>query len=214
MINKKLLKSFVALSSVATLATTFIPTSTVLAAEAKQDPETIIAKENESDYYVKNDLYLQFEKEMAELLASKENNISTYSSEKSPVTEEEVFQLIDKYEGAEVTVLATGVSHSLVNGGVNSFATNKTAMKTLANTYTNNANIAVAGGTLVGLPLGVFGALVAAFSSGALASKFTNAANIMNSWYSSSATQGGVRLTLTETFAISSASSTAKATIP
>lgn len=216
MYKSKLLKSFVTLCSVSVLSTVFVPTTAVFAAENNDEATSIILTEKESDGFVKNDLYLQFEAELAELQESKDNSVSTYSlksSTDSEVTKAELFELVEKYEGAEVSVMATGVSHKFVNGGVNSFGTTKAAMRTLASTYANNANIVVAGGTLAGLPLGVFGALIGAFSSSALAGKFTNASNIMSRWVSSKSTKGGVRLTLTETFAISSAGSTAKATI-
>lgn len=181
--------------------------------ESSFSPEEIIAKENESGNFIKNDLYLDFEKEIVQLLANNEKSIATHRAENSTNTAEDLLYLLEKYEGAEVTIMSSNITHQLVSGGVNSFATTKSAMINLANTYDNNANILLVGGTIVGFPLGIFGALLVALSYGALSSKFTTAANLMRQWYSSSSSRGGVRITLTDTFAISSARSISKATI-
>lgn len=212
-ISNKKLKFVITLAAGALLSTAFLPTY-VTAAETNNNSEKITVNESKPDTLQKNDLYIQLEQELADLQASnRDASLTSFSSDTTVLSQEQAVQLIEKYEGAAVTNQSTGVSYQIVSGAVNAFATSKAAMQSLAGTFRNNGHILVTGGTLVGLPLGVFGALIAAFSSGALSSKFYNAADIMDQWYASSSNQGGVRFNLITEYPISSANSTTEATI-
>lgn len=97
---------------------------------------------------------------------------------------------------------------------MNAFASNKESMKSLATTFSQQAQAITVGGIAVGMLFSGYGALITGIPASAVATKFSDASRIMNEWYNSSATQGGVRMTVTEQRPISSPTATAKATIP
>lgn len=200
------------------LALTPVASATFVSANAYADEvaDEVAYEEVVGDYQVyKNQTYIELEGELLEL----ENN-------DVQLTEEEVVDLFEKYDGATITytpnnvdssfraVAASGSSYRIVNGGVNAFATNKTAMKSLANTFSQQAQAITVGGIAVGMPFAGYGALITGLSASAVGAKFSDASRIMNEWYNSSASRGGVRMTVTEQRPISSPTATAKATIP
>lgn len=204
-------KSLIIGASVLALA----PVASATFVSSNANADEIAYEEVNKDYQVyKNQTYIEFESELLEL----ENaNVQ--------LTDEDIVNLFEKYEGATVTVTptnnsslraasASGSSYQIVNGGVNAFASNKESMKSLATTFSQQAQAITVGGIAVGMPFSGYGALITGIPALAVATKFSDASRIMNEWYNSSATQGGVRMTVTEQRPISSPTATAKATIP
>lgn len=182
--------------------------------QAQQAEEVGMDDEHDTYTAIKNDLYIEYEREFEELQASQ-----------GELSKEEAFQLIEKYDGAEIIFIPKGIqpqqvqiastSFQFVSGGVNSFATNKSSMLSLGRTFHNAGDAAFMGGTIIGLPLQLFGAVIAGLSSGYVSDKFHTAGDIMGRWYNSkSALQGGVRMTITDTFPIYHARNITPAVIP
>lgn len=208
---KKSLIIGVSTLALAPVASATIASSAVYADEINQ--EAVLEEQYEVS---KNELYVELENEVNQL----ENSGKT-------LTDEEITNLLHEYEGASATLIlktngnsnfraasASGVSYQVVNGGVNSFATNKEAMSSLAGTFKQQQQAIIVGGTAAGAPFAGFGILLSGLASSAVSGKFGEASSIMDRWYESSATQGGVRMTVTEQRPISSPTATAKATIP
>lgn len=211
MVKKKLIVAATALM-ISPVAFSTIGSTYVYASEfdqTQQDEKTEIVEQQDTYRTIKNNLYIALEEEIESL----DGNIS----------EEKALQLMEKYDGAKVTfvpnnlqpynVQIASTSHQLVSGGVNSYATNKASMRSLATLFQNAGDAAVVGGIIGGMP-NVYAALIASLSSSYLSEKFYTASNIMSQWNNSTALQGGVRITLTDTFPIYHARNITPAVIP
>lgn len=211
MIKKKLIVG-AAILMVAPVAFSTIGSTYVHASEGEQIQQverTKIVEEQDTYRFIKNDLYIALEEEI--------------ESSEGDISEEKALQLMEKYDGAKVTVVPNDLqpydaqiastSHQLVSGGVNSYATNKASMRSLSTLFRNAGDAAKVGGIIGGLP-NVYAAIISSLSFGYLTEKFYTASNIMSQWNNSTALQGGVRVTLTDTFPIYYANSITPAVIP
>lgn len=184
---------------------TFIPTvGTVSAAETINSNDTL---EETPVIIEKNTKYEEFEKEFSRI---KNNSRSEFSTGiYRDTTKKQIANLITKYDGAEITVFAAGkYSTKFVNGGVNSYASNKSGMGQLRSDLAMTATLLLTDGTLGGAAIaGPLGALVGLLGSGILGNRCSGASNTMKSWINVGSSRGGVRITLTEQFAISSLNS-------
>lgn len=150
-------------------------------------------------------------------------NLKKITSSDGYLSKEQLFDLVAKYDGAEVTYsnegqvsllrASSGIIHSFVQGGVNSYAISGPSIRELARTFQNNANIITTGGILASIPLAFFGAFFTGISTTVLATKFYNAAGIMRQWSATYRYGAGVRITLTSEYPIESRNSVRKATI-
>jgi len=195
--------------SLLSLTTSTLITPTVAKASEKQ--------EYSIDYeIVKNDLYLQFEEELANLVASNQSTVSisnsisnqsTFSalSQDNSISEEQIFSLIEKYDGAEVSAVVNAqaiYTSKFVNGGVNSYATSYIGLNTLRSDMRSNATALRVGGTLFGTFGGLVGALAGAIAGDYLADNVDDGADGLSAFIQAGYTRGGARVTLTEGFPI------------
>ncbi|WP_368645289.1 hypothetical protein AB4027_10505 [Alkalibacterium putridalgicola] len=212
--QKRMIIGATALMLSPVLLPTIVSTQQVYAAENNKTQQQY--SENIDDQSLnkitKNDLFIEFE-----------NELETINSSDNDISKEQLFDLVTKYEGAEITYsnegqvsllrASSGITHSFVQGGVNSYAISGPSIRELARTFQNNANIITTGGILASIPLAFFGTFFTGISTTVLATKFYNAAGIMRQWSATDRYGAGVRITLTSEYPIESRNSVRKATI-
>lgn len=206
--------------SLLSLATSTFITPTVAKAAENQDYSV--------DYeIVKNDLYLQFEEELTELVASNQSTPSALNSfskqsiapvlnQDNSISEEQLFYLVEKYDGAELTAIVNAKSvytSKFVKGGINSYATSYQNLNILRSDLKTNATMLRIGGTLVGTVGGLVGTLVGAVTGDHLAGNCDDAAAGVSAFIQGGYTRGGARVTLTEGFPINNIDSIYEAVI-
>lgn len=203
---KKIKNLLVVLASIILLVSSFASLNQVAAAEIPKDNQVKV---------IKNEKYLELEEELAEI---QNNKISTFSVKNAQsLNEEEFLYLAEKYDGAEMTITvknAVYYQEKFINGGINFYASSSGGMSQLRSDLASTAVGLKATGTVTGLALGgPLGAIVGFFGSDVLSNRLSEASSIMRQWINVGRTQGGVRITLTETFAIAGINSTVQTPI-
>lgn len=199
-------------ASVMLLISSFTSLSPVSAAET---PTVDQVKVNDQMKVYKNEKYEALEKELAEM---QNNKISTFRVGNNPsLTEKEFLYLSEKYDGAEMTVIvqnAVYYQEKFINGGGNYYASSRGGMSQLRSDLATTAVGLRASGTLSGLALGgPLGAFIGFLGSDVLANRISDGSDIMRQWINAGRNQGGVRITLTEAFAIAGINSTVQTPI-
>lgn len=192
---KNLKKSFMSLLVLALTISAFtvFGTTNVSAAELNNEIEIVT-----------NTQWELFEEELNQIKNDHARN--RIISNEPALTEEQFFELVEKYDGAERTVYqnrAASYSEKFKTGGYNAFAYSKSSMRNLRDDYGTCATLLITDGTLAGaMAGGIAGALVGAIASNVLAAYFRDANNHMKDWINVGSSKGGCRITLTDEFPI------------
>ena len=196
------------------------PTAGRVASASEVSPTSVVAVEGNEEV-VKNDLYIAFEKELAQLT---QETFSTSSAASSNVSPEQLEALMLKYEGATMTVTVPqqndGITRAaaaqsasyqqrLVNGGLNFYATSRAGLNALRSDL-NGLRVTVLGG---GAVYGAMGAWILVAGAAIVATNITSAANGVSAFIQAGRTRGGARITLSEGFPINSITSQVQASI-
>ncbi|WP_314065978.1 hypothetical protein [uncultured Vagococcus sp.] len=165
---------------------------------------------------VKNEKMKQLEQELALIKLKGQRSLKALNGD--PIlSQEETAALLAKYDGAETTVYvnrAAAYQSKLVNGGANFLATTKSGMSTLRSEMATTATLLKANGVVGGAVLGgLAGAILGFMASSVFADRCSSGSNDMKRWIDVGSSKGGVRMTLTEEFPISSIGSTSQAKI-
>ncbi|WP_319468273.1 hypothetical protein [uncultured Trichococcus sp.] len=136
---------------------------------------------------IKNDKYIQFEEEYSSLQEAKANKFSTFSTgNRATLSEEEFYSLVQKYDGAEKTVVVNSTTlyqEKFVQGGINFFATTYSGMQQLRSDLATTATGLQVSGFLTGALAGGFlGAFVGLLGSDILADRVRDGSNHIQSW--------------------------------
>ncbi|KPG72200.1 hypothetical protein [Enterococcus sp. RIT-PI-f] len=196
------------------LASSFIISPIFLSSSIASASEVTTTEESDGVVVTKNEQYLKFEAELLTLQKQQKNEFSSRLYTDS--TKEAATNLIEKYEGAEISVAKASVQYTckFVNGGLNSFATTKTGLQQLRTDLATTATLLLTNGTLGGATIaGPLGALVGLVGGGILGQTARGASNTMQSWINAGSSKGGVRITIVEQFAISNINSQTQAKI-
>ena len=196
----------------ATLLSATIPAlSNVQSVEASESVD--IEQINDDVEVIKNDKYLQFEQELAKIQKSeglketdKNARINTLKTpENSNISAEQFFELVEKFDGAEATVVsaqAASYSQKFVNGGVNAFAHSNSGLHILYGDLREAALKVRVGGVVGGSLGGVIGGLIGGVSGYALSRNIYKAADGVYEFIDKGYKAGGARFTLTNGFPI------------
>lgn len=114
---------------------------------------------------------------------------------------------------ASINLTTPSFSEKWVNGGLNTFAPNKSALVALHTYYGKTAVSLMLGGLAGGaLVAGLPGAIVGAVGGNLLANRFNAAQTDIGELINAGATQGGCRITVVDEFPIASLASQTQAT--
>ncbi|MBF0799112.1 hypothetical protein IR166_28785 [Enterococcus faecalis] len=196
------------------LATSFLVSPLLVTGSVAYATENTTLEASDKVIVTKNDQYIKFEKEFSQLQNQRSTEFKTRVYSQS--TQKAAVNLIEKYDGAEITVVRAAAKYStkFVNGGVNSFATNKSGLQQLRTDLATTATLLLANGTVGGAAVaGPLGALLGLVGGGILGSTVRSASNTIQSWINVGSSKGGVRVTLVEQFPISSLNSQSQAKI-
>jgi len=190
----------------------FVPLPSYIAA-AEENDVTVIQDEIE---IIKNEKYIEFEKELVELKQKRAFSLYTLSHSNENTYNEDMFSLISKYEGAEVEVMVNATSSyqtKFVRGGVNSFARSRAGLNALRSEMNGTATSLRVFGTVGGHAFGgIVGSFLGLVASNVLANNINAGANGVSKFIQAGRYSGGARVTLTEGFPISNISTVYEAT--
>ena len=197
----------------ATLLSATIPAlSNVQSVEASESVN--IEQINDDVEVIKNEKYLQFEQELAKIQKSeglketdKNARINTLKTpENSNISAEQFFELVEKFDGAEATVVTAQAAASyttrFINGGVNSFTHSEPGLNVLYNDLGNSAAALRAGRAVGGFLGKVMGGFSGIFIPRSLARHVSSAADGVYEFIAKGYDAGGARFTLTDGFPI------------
>lgn len=206
---KKMIISSMVATTLFSAGTPFMQAAAAEKNESVQVSQSAISNESiNKTEIIKNDKYIQFEKEYSILQEAKANKVSTFSTgNKAALSEEEFYTLVQKYDGAEKTVVVNSTTlyqEKFVQGGINFFATTYSGMQQLRSDLATTATGLQVSGFLTGaLAGGLLGAFVGLLGSDILAERVRDGSNHIQSWLNAGYSRGGTRITLTESFPIS-----------
>lgn len=202
------MKKFIIAAVILLLSPVFTP-SIANAQNMSEVDKRKISQNEKVEIIEKNSIYQEFEKEFEKL------------EEIDELAEEDVLSLIEKYDGAEFTVLnetsdistfsaasrsSRRFSVKFVRGGINLFATNRSGMQSIQSVLGKTGSDLTVFAFLIGLPLSPIAGFFAGVAVESL--PFSEGANVMYNMLRRGRTYGGVRLTLTRAKAIYSINGT------
>lgn len=215
-----LMSSFILLSSVP-----FGISSVTVSADDSVIEEVQFSDSTEIIETKSNDLYKAFLKKINSAEFKNEFN-SLSDSEK----EKKITDLFIEFEGAEVSLAVvdndsfstarasnpnysqTGWTEKFVNGGLNDYATTKAGLKNLKGYYNYCKGVALGSTTSFGAAIGGgMGALAGLVTGSVLYARLNTGEGLCSSYINAGKTKGGVRMTVTDCFKISSINSIKRA---